>query len=215
MTVAEREPAAEAAFLERCRRGEAAAWAELYARFAAPMARFLRRSAGRDADVEDLVQQVFVECFAGIGGYRGDAPLRAWLYGIAARVAARARRTAFRWWRRAAAVAAETAWDGETPRDDAFERLVARDAIAALEDVIAGLPARIRVVWVMVELEGLTSAEVARALRLPAGTVRARLCRGRKTVHEGLRARGCVPEGEALPRGPRLAAAAGQEVTIP
>lgn len=70
--------------LARARRGEAAAFEQLYEQLAGPVAAYLR---GRGAhDVEDLVSEVFLAAFTGLDRFRGDpADFRSWTFTIAHR----------------------------------------------------------------------------------------------------------------------------------
>jgi len=64
---------------ERCRRHDPEAWAALYRDQARPLASYLRRLAGPQADAGDLVQQVFTLAIASIDRFRGDARITTWL----------------------------------------------------------------------------------------------------------------------------------------
>ncbi len=73
--------------VQRCRAGDPAAWTELYRQEGPRVARFLRRLLGPTRDTDDAVQQVFVELFASLARFRGEARLSTWLYSIASNVA--------------------------------------------------------------------------------------------------------------------------------
>ncbi len=69
---------------DRLRRGDPAAVAELFDRYAAHVERVLLRTIGRDAESEDMVQDVFLAAHRSGAGYQGtDAQLRAWVSRIA------------------------------------------------------------------------------------------------------------------------------------
>src|SRR3981081_3842823 len=57
----------------------------LVERHAAALARFAA-SVGARGDVEEVVQDTFVRAFASLGSFRGDSPLRTWLFTIARRL---------------------------------------------------------------------------------------------------------------------------------
>lgn len=174
--------AAEVALVARCRAGDRAAWAELYQVFGPPLARFLRRATGPDEDVDDLVQQVFVECFRSLGRFRGESRLGTWLYGMAGNVAAKSRRSWFRLRRRTEAYGGEAERLAELPDEGPEGRVEARARLAAVERALQGIGAKHRVVWVMAEVEGLSGEEIARALDVGHATVRTRLSKARRKV---------------------------------
>ena len=59
--------------------------------------------------------------------------------------------------------------------------------VGALDDALQHLPLKQRAVWVMRELEGLSTEEVGRALGIKPGTVRSRLFSARNAVMERLK----------------------------
>lgn len=72
------------ALLERARRGEAAAWSELYRDLAPAVAGYLRLRGARDVD--DLTSETFIAVFKGIVEFVGDeAKFRSWVFVIAHR----------------------------------------------------------------------------------------------------------------------------------
>ncbi|MCB9786885.1 MAG: sigma-70 family RNA polymerase sigma factor [Deltaproteobacteria bacterium] len=168
--------------MRRCQEGDERAWAELYRTCAPLVARFVGRLVGPSGPVDDLVQAVFVEVLRSIRRFRGEARLTTWLYGVAHRVTARhirgeTRRRDERWGEARATVAA-------SPELTAS----ARESLAVVERAVLELPEAQRSVWVMRELEGLSTAEVAEALGVPLGTVRSRLFAGRQHVLAALEA---------------------------
>lgn len=173
--------------IRRCRQGDELAWAWVYREHSPRVARFLRRMLGPDNAVDDLVQVVFVELFSTLDRFRGDAKLSTWLYGIARNVAGKHIRTESRHRRRVDALAASQ----QEPRrvSSVHGAAEARAELEALESVLATLDDKHRAVWVMREVEELSTEEVAEALDLPPGTVRSRLFNARKKVLAGLERR--------------------------
>src|SRR5581483_8300751 len=76
------------ALVERCQRGEREALGEFYRRYRQDVTRNLHRVLGPGrGDVEDVLQDVFIEAFRSIGRFRGDAKLSTWLYRVCVNVA--------------------------------------------------------------------------------------------------------------------------------
>jgi RNA polymerase sigma-70 factor (ECF subfamily) len=69
--------------LERFRQGDRSAFDALVRRHQKGVWRVVRRYVKRDADAADVTQQVFVRAFKALGGFRGAASVRSWLYRIA------------------------------------------------------------------------------------------------------------------------------------
>lgn len=199
------DPIGELALVARCRSADQAAWAELYEAYSPSVLRFVRRCAGPNESAEDLVQQVFVEVFVALERYRGDARLTTWLYRIAARVVTRAQRTRQRREKRHRvfrSIADAFGYGVERPHEG---RVEARRALGQLDGVLGSLSPKLRVVWVMVELEGMSPEEAAGALDIRAATARSRLCEARKRVVEGLMQCGLGSDGR-----PRLRVVQGR-----
>jgi len=68
---------------EKFRLGDRSAFDALVRRHQKGVWRIVRRYVKRDADAADVTQQVFVRAFKALGGFRGAATVRSWLYRIA------------------------------------------------------------------------------------------------------------------------------------
>lgn len=143
--------------------------------------RALRRLGVREADVADAAQEVFLVAHRREQEFEGRSSRTTWLFGIALRVASDRRKRADA--RRqvldeqVVAAAVDAAADGA--RTEA--RLGAADLLERALDV---LPLEQRAVFVLYELEGLTTAEIAEAVSCPLGTVYSRLRLARETFQE-------------------------------
>ncbi|MFT7580912.1 MAG: RNA polymerase sigma-70 factor (ECF subfamily) [Myxococcota bacterium] len=191
-------PAQQTRLVTRCREGDESAWARVYQLWSPVVSAYLRRQNGPQADLEDLLQQVFVELFAGIDRFRGDSELSTWLYRIAARVSAKAWRKQKRHRRRISALTESlTARPTESLRPD--DALAARQTLALVDAVVASLKPIHRDVWLLSAAEGLTLSEIAEVLEVRVGTVRSRLTKARRLVAAGLARRGLgVARGQPI-----------------
>lgn len=161
---------------------------ELYDCYARDVWRAARRFLPDGVDVEDVVHATFLNLPRIAGAYDARATTcRNWLCGIAVRLAMRHRRGAGRlrrvlgWFAHAPAGPATS--DPERQASDKQE-------LAILDRAVASLSEKKRAVFVLVELEGLSAAEAARALEIPAATARTRLFHARRELHEALRRAG-------------------------
>ncbi len=185
--------------LRQCRQGSEAAWVELYRLQQGRVTRFLRYLLGPGDDLDDLVQQVFLEAVRSLDSFRGDSSLSTWLFAIARHVAEVHLRTR---WRQRRRVEASRLWE-EAARRTAPDPAQSGDERLALQLVRRALDVmdpRFRLAWLLVEAEGMTSDEAARALGVPAGTVRSRLHEARGRILLRLRGAGLAEAiGDALP----------------
>ena len=137
--------------------------------------RSLRQLGVPDADVDDATQQVFVIATQKLERIEPGCE-RSYLYSIALRIAARARRTRDR--RRE--VADGDLVQHEDPSPDPEEAAARRHALELLDEVLAGMPLQLRAVFTLYELEEVNVPEIAAMLGIPVGTVASRLRRARQ-----------------------------------
>src|SRR5258708_24437245 len=86
----------EAKFIERLKRGEAAAFETLVHERSGEIYGLLYRLTENSEEARDLTQETFLRAFQSIDHFRGDADVKTWIYRIAINQA----RNRWRWWRR-------------------------------------------------------------------------------------------------------------------
>jgi hypothetical protein len=137
---------------------------------------------------------------------RQPAAVGPWLFGVAHRLALRARQEGRRRREREARVE-------ERPSGDPLAELTVREAHALLDEELVRLPKRDRGPLVLCYLEGLTREEAAQQLGCPLGTLKSRLERARAVLHKRLARRGLTLTGVLstllLSRMPALAMPVG------
>ena len=143
--------------------------------------RVVRRMGVGGADVDDVVQEVFLAVHRGLPGFAGRSTLRTWIYGICIRACSNHRARAFRR-RELLVLEVEAIEDRRNP-----ERAAGHSAaLGALDTALACLPASQRAVFVLFEIEGLDMREVAQAMGCSKFTAYARLYAARKHVSAAL-----------------------------
>lgn len=141
--------------------------------------RVLRRSGLPAADADDAAQRVFLIAADRLDRIaRGSE--RGFLYRTAARVASNARRSMSR--RRETPGFEEG--DEPAPLTEPEDLLDQRRARDLLDRVLSELSDDLRAIFVLFEIEGLRSTEIAEALDIPVGTVASRLRRARAEIEE-------------------------------
>ncbi|MDR3622848.1 MAG: RNA polymerase sigma factor [Paludisphaera borealis] len=179
--------------LDRFRSGPAdeaeAAFAVLVERHGPMVFQVCRRILGDRHDAEDAAQAVFLVLARQARSIRRTDSVASWLYGVAARVAARARLDAARR-RLLERRGAETA--------TAIRDVVQRDGDGSetwpeLYQELDRLPERFRLPILLCHLEGLTYEQAAQQLGCPVRTVQSRLARARERLRDRLTRRGLGP----------------------
>jgi RNA polymerase sigma-70 factor (ECF subfamily) len=162
----------DARLVREAREGDHGAFARLYERYARVIHGLLLARAPR-ADVEDLVQEVFLAAWNRLDGLRDPAAFGGWLSMIA-----RNRATDFL--RRGVECV-------ELPDDlRAHDDTSARTEAHAVLEVISALPDAYRETLVLRLVEGLTGPEIAERTGLTPASVRVNLHRGMKLLREKL-----------------------------
>jgi len=136
---------------------------------------FLRRVVGRN-DADDVAQDAFLAVWTQAKSFQGDAPVRSWLFGIAWRKAKDMQRSWFRRRRR------DTAWQEMGSDREEFTG----DMQHALEQALATLSMDQRAAVTLCLAYGFTNEEASGALRMPLGTVKSHVTRGRDRLREVL-----------------------------
>ncbi len=167
-----------------------------------PMVLGLCRRILRDPrDIEDAFQATFLVLVQKAPGIRDGNLLSKWLYGVAYRVARRARSRTLRRRDRETAVGEPEAASSEP---DLPER---NECEAMLDRELSRLPEKYRAPLVLCYLRGRTHDQAAEELRCPVGTVRSRLARGRDLLRDRLTRRGIAPGA--------MASMLGNDATFP
>ncbi|MFD8691583.1 RNA polymerase sigma factor [Streptomyces sp. NPDC059651] len=159
-------------------------FALLYDRYAADIHRYTARRLG-EGPADDITADTFLVAFrlrARFDTSRESA--RPWLYGIAANLIGKHRRTEVR----ALRALARTGTDpvAESWSEGADHRVSAQAAHGELAGALAALSPGDRHVLLLIAWADLSYQEVADALSLPVGTVRSRLNRARRKVRQAL-----------------------------
>lgn len=141
--------------------------------------RLLRRLGLREGDADDAAQQVFLVAAGRLRGVERERE-RSFLYGVALNVGARARRSQQR--RREEPL--DAAGEGMSPEPSAEQLLERRQARDALDALLGEMPDELRVVFVLYELEELSTPEIAELCEVPLGTAASRLRRAREDFEQ-------------------------------
>lgn len=189
-------PFLDAAIVERVRQGDVALFEVLMRRHNRKLYRAVRSVLRAESEIEDVMQQAYVSAFQHLDQFAGTASFSTWLIRIGVNEAlARLRRTS-----RFVAVAAEDVVTERRSHERGPEARVADGELRrALEDAIDGLAPTYRTVFVLREIEDLSTEETADLLDLSIEAVKVRLHRARKQLREALYARAGLASAEVFP----------------
>ena len=163
--------------------GDRRAWTEFVDSYGPRVHRLVRRYARTEADAEDITQEIFLDLYRGMAGFRGLSSLATWVYRLALNHCLKHQER-----RRPDALTYDDALHAEAdpsggPVQCAARRELADQVQTALDDLS---PAH-REAVILHELHGLTYGECAEALGIPVGTVKSRLSHAFRHLREQLR----------------------------
>lgn len=182
-----RERADEADLVRRLCAGERAAQEAFYRDHRRQVAGNLYRVLGDRTDLDDLVQEVFVIAFRGIGRFRGEARLSTWIFRICVNVALGRIRARGRRPQPVALDPAESASDSPETPARLLERKQVRERVYRVLD---RLTPKKRAVLYLHEIEGLDLREIAFVVGANPVTVRTRLFYARRDFYRLIAAEG-------------------------
>jgi RNA polymerase sigma-70 factor (ECF subfamily) len=179
----------EVALLDRCRRGDTEAFARLVDLHESMVYNLAVRLLGDPEEARDLSQEVFLQVYRSLGGFRGTSSLRTWIY----RIVVNQCRNRRRFWKRRRRDRSLPIEDlkpademelvlGSGGSPGPLEALEQAERSRRLEAALLGLSFQHRAILLLREVEELSCAEIAATLGLAEGTVKSRLSRAREAL---------------------------------
>jgi RNA polymerase sigma factor (sigma-70 family) len=148
--------------------GDAGAFERLYWRHAARIKALARRFLG-SSEAEDGTQEVFVRAWSRLGQFRGDAAFGTWLHRLAVNVLLRLGER-------------QKGQPSGEAHDPALLEAHTKERDVDLEKALQTLPAGVREVVVLHDMESYTHEEIASALAIGVSASKMRLHRGRSAL---------------------------------
>lgn len=183
--------AEEKALIERCKRGDLAAFNDLVRKYEKQVYNFAYRLTGNYDDANDVAQDAFLRVFNAIGSFRGDASFSTWLFRITTNVFLDERKRA-----KAHPHASldeyleldesSVARQIEDPSPSPEAILEEGERAQILQKAIGGLPEYQRAMVTLYHGQQKSYEEIAEIMDLPIGTVKSRLNRARLALKEKL-----------------------------
>ncbi len=180
---------ADSQIVERCLRGEDAAWEDLVKVHTRRVYAICYRFTGNDIEAQDLTQEVFLRVFKTLRSFRaGEGSFLVWLSRVA-------RNLLIDHYRRTRMDRASDSLDDQLPMLEektamsarADGMLAGREASEVLQAALQKLSPELRETVILRDLEEMEYREIARILNVPEGTVKSRLNRGRAELARVLR----------------------------
>jgi len=178
--------------LDALESGDRDEFARLVDAYSGPIYRLAMKMLGDGQDAEDVLQNTFLNAFKHIRSFEGRSTLATWLYRIAANEALMMIRK-----QRPETTLTDTSLEDDEGEDYSpvqfvdwcclpEDELLSSEARSRLDRAIQRLPERLRIVFILRDLEGLSIEETSQALDLSQTAVKTRLLRARLNLREQL-----------------------------
>jgi RNA polymerase sigma-70 factor (ECF subfamily) len=171
----------EQELIRRVQDGDEWAFGQIMGLYKDKIVNYLYQFSGDYQKAAELAQETFIRVYFKADKYRPIAPLSSWIYTIASNLA----KTECRRSRKMATVSLEDIpnnFSSGTYYEDPADPGLVRNLREALDE----LHPRYRVPVVLKDMEGFSQEEIARIIKRPVGTVKARISRGREQLRRKL-----------------------------
>lgn len=178
----------EGQFIERARRGEAAAFEALVDKYGQMVYNLALRMLRDPQEAENLAQEAFLRAWRGLPNYREQARFSTWLYQIAANLCY----SRLPGLRRDLATLLPDEGANNLPdqRQTVEEVVLSGELIKALVAAVNELPEHYRLLITLRHQQGMSYDEIARATGMPLGTVKTGIFRARGILRQVLTGEG-------------------------
>jgi RNA polymerase sigma-70 factor (ECF subfamily) len=173
--------AEDVALIERCLRKDQSAWEGVVARYRRKVFHIAYKFTGKHDEAEDLSQEIFLKVFKSLDKFNRDADFSTWLSSVARNYCIDHYRASKR--EKEVVVEDLVAMDlAPAASGNPHRALEDRDRRSFLRHGLELLPHKLREAVILRDLQGLSYQEMADRLRLPEGTVKSRINRGREEL---------------------------------
>ena len=171
----------------RAAAGDRTAQREVFRRLKSPLHATLYRILGSNAQLEDLLQDAYIEIFRSLGSYKGEAQLSTWSNRIAVRVA-------FRYLRRARAAKLESVPPHLAVVGSSEDHMIHREGVRRMYAVMDRMKPEQRIAFALFTLDGRSLKEIADLTGVSLIATKSRLWRARQQLMSAARADGILAQ---------------------
>ncbi len=174
--------------------GQTEKFEDLVKRYEHKLYNFSLRMCRNPSDAEDMIQDTFLNVFKYLKNFRYETKFKNWLYKVAASTCIKKRRKS------KFAPDQELSLDEFSPDDEAdkpehvpewallpLEKLLNEELAGVINETIKSLPKKYRLVILLRDIEGFSTAETAQILNLSPSNVKVRLHRARLYLRDKLK----------------------------
>ena len=173
--------------IQRCLRGDQAAWDVIVRRHWRKVFNVAYKFVGRHDEAEDLTQEIFLKLFRSLNTFDSRANFQTWLVSVSRNLCIDHYRRVRKERESVDRAVDPSELSPVAPEPGPMAALEQRDRVSLLREALGALPALLRTAVLMRDIEGVSYQEIARRLRVPEGTVKSRINRGRTELARHIR----------------------------
>jgi RNA polymerase sigma factor (sigma-70 family) len=186
-TVRNGAPGEIEALIQRCLQGDERAWDAIVQQYRRKVFNVAYKFVGRHEEAEDLTQDIFLKIFKSLGTFDRRANFQTWLISVSRNLCIDHYRSV-RLERQAIDHQVDPNELSPVAREPGpIAAIEQQDRVVLLREALGALPATLRAAVVMRDIQELSYQEIAARLRLPEGTVKSRINRGRTELARKIR----------------------------
>ena len=180
-----KRPDLDKSLVERAQDGDREALGELFVRHSATVRRLLSSVIGSTDELDDLVQDVFIQVHRSLSGFRGDARFTTWLHQVTIYAAYNyLRRPRKRW----IPTSPEVFESLQSPISNApHDQLSTQESLQRLREILDTIKPKKRVAFILFAVEGHSVGEVSELVGAPVATVKSRIWFARRELRKKAR----------------------------
>ena len=189
------------ALIQRCLQGDQAAWEQIVRQHWRKVFNVAYKFVGKHDEAEDLTQDIFLKIFRSLDTFDRRANFQTWLISVSRNLCIDHYRSVRKERETIDRQVDANELTPAAPEPGPIAALEQRDRVMLLRQALAKLPESLRTAVVLRDLQELSYQEIADRLRLPEGTVKSRINRGRTELARQVRKLGGDEERSGGPGG--------------
>ena len=175
------------ALIRRCLAGDQLAWEAIVRQYRRKVFNVAYKFVGKHDEAEDLTQDIFLKIFKSLETFDRRANFQTWLISVSRNLCIDHYRSVRKERETIDRDVDTSELSAAAPGQSQIAALEQRDRVELLREALASLPKTLRTAVLMRDLQELSYHEIARELRLPEGTVKSRINRGRSELARQIR----------------------------
>jgi RNA polymerase sigma-70 factor (ECF subfamily) len=173
--------------IQRCLQGDQSAWDLIVRQHWRKVFNVAYKFVGKHDEAEDLAQDIFLKVFKSLDTFDRRANFQTWLVSVSRNLCIDHYRSVRKERETINRDVDASELSPASPDESPFDAIEQRDRVTLLRQALAALPETLRTAVLMRDIQERSYQEIAEALRLPEGTVKSRINRGRTELARQIR----------------------------